>query len=166
MLIQDLDNDRICNLLFVTDNEHNPFRSLVLVGLKEPVLQKAIVALAARHLANTYQTFRQVEKPRLPVYIKANCAALIFKQQAIEGLLRGLSADGQPKKDVYLASVLLLIVLDLHESGNGSWALHLKGAKSIVDPDRLLANSRDADRQGLAGAVEGIRDYLTKQIYL
>lgn len=165
-LIPDLDNEQICKLLIVNDNDQNPFRSLIPFALKDTVLQKAILALAARHFANTHQNFHQVEPPKLSSYINADRAALVFKQQALKGLFCGLSDVSQLRKDVYLASIFLLIILDLHESGNGGWAPHLEGAISLTNPTRLLSNSTNGKSLEPEGVVEGIRDYFTKQIYL
>lgn len=58
-----------------------------------------------------------------------------------------------------MASIFLLVFLDLLESGSDQWNVHLEGAKSL-----LAFNSPLNDNPGQT--VQEIRDFIAKQIYL
>ncbi|KAJ5767274.1 uncharacterized protein N7511_004890 [Penicillium nucicola] len=160
------DNERICKLFIVYDSDKNPLRSLIPYGMKEPILQKAILALAARHHVNSGQPFHQLQAPTSPDLINANRDALLFKHQAMEALSRALgnANSDSSKKDTTVASIFLLIFLDLLESGSDGWNFHLEGAKSLISSRRLMGDTGINDGPGQT--IQEIRGFIAKQIHL
>lgn len=166
LLTSKLDNDRICKLFIVYDSDRNPFRSLITFGLEDPVLQKAIIALAARHHANTGQSFHQTEAPSSPSLLNANRDALLFKHEAMEALSRILGDGTTSKSDTTVASIFLLIFLDLLESGSDGWNFHLEGAKSLITSHQPLLGSEAGVNNGPGQTVQEIRSFISSQIHL
>ncbi|KAJ5294950.1 hypothetical protein N7508_009771 [Penicillium antarcticum] len=159
-------NERICKLFIVYDSDKNPLRSLIPLGMKEPILQKAILALAARHHVNSGQPFHQFQAPTSPGLINANRDALLFKHQAMEALSRALgnANSNSSKKDTTVASIFLLIFLDLLESGSDGWNFHLEGAKSLISSQRLVGDA--GVDSGPGQTIQEIRGFIAKQINL
>ncbi|KAF7183562.1 hypothetical protein CNMCM7691_003841 [Aspergillus felis] len=153
-------NDRICKLFIVYDSNHNPFRNLISLAVKDPLLLSAVLALAARHRANEGQTFNGVEAP-VPWMDNAQQDALVFKHQAIQGLSQIIGDPGSCRTDSTVASIFLLIFLDLVESGNDRWNVHLEGAKALLSLSKSLSQVNDP-----GWTVQKIRSFITKQIYL
>ncbi|KAJ5901824.1 hypothetical protein N7495_002352 [Penicillium taxi] len=108
-------NERICKLFIVYDSDKNPFRSLIAFGFEDPVLMKALLALAARHHVNTCQSFYQPGVLQSSGIINANQDALAFKHHAIQAVSHYLGDIESPKRDTIIASIFLLIFLDLLE---------------------------------------------------
>lgn len=160
------DNEQICKLFIVYDSDKNPFRSLIPLGLQNPVLLKALVALAARHHANTGQSFYQAETPSSPRLIKADRDALTFKHQAMEALSHSLRDVKLSKQDTTVASIFLLIFLDLLESGSDGWNYHLEGVKNLIASIYTQSDSDAAVNQGPGQTIQEIRGFITKQIHL
>ncbi|GAQ09868.1 hypothetical protein ALT_7189 [Aspergillus lentulus] len=153
-------NDRICKLFIVYDSNQNPFRSLVSLAVKDPLLLSAVLALAARHRANEGRTFNGSEAP-IPWMDNAQQDALVFKHQAIQGLSQIVGDPESCRTDSTIASIFLLIFLDLVESGNDRWNAHLEGAKTLLSLNKSLSQVNDPGR-----TVQEIRNFITKQIYL
>ncbi|KAJ5937711.1 hypothetical protein N7454_004053 [Penicillium verhagenii] len=159
-------NERICKLFIVYDSNKNPFRSLISLGLKDPVLIKALLALAARHHVNTGQSFDQAELPTELRLVNANRDALSFKHQAIESLSHYLRDNQNYKQDTIVASIFLLVFLDLIESGSDGWNFHLEGAKQLIISTYLPSGSPAGVNQGPGETLQEIRGFITKQIHL
>ncbi|KAJ5917340.1 hypothetical protein N7466_010894 [Penicillium verhagenii] len=159
-------NERICKLFIVYDSNKNPFRSLISLGLKDPVLLKALLALAARHHVNSGQSFDQAELPTELRLVNANRDALSFKQQAIESLSHYLRDNRNYKQDTIVASIFLLVFLDLIESGSDGWNFHLEGAKKLIASTYLPSGSPAGVNQGPGETLQEIRGFITKQIHL
>ncbi|OQE45851.1 hypothetical protein PENCOP_c001G09005 [Penicillium coprophilum] len=159
-------NERICKLFIVYDSDRNPFRSLISFGLKDPVLQKGILALAARHRANTGQSFHQLQAPTSDGLINANRDALLFKHQAMEALSRVLGDETIVKSDTTVASIFLLIFLDLLEFGSDGWNFHLEGAKGLIALHRPLLEAQAGVNNGPGQTVQEIWGFISNQIHL
>ncbi|KAJ6109128.1 hypothetical protein N7486_001362 [Penicillium sp. IBT 16267x] len=159
-------NERICKLFIVYDSDKNPFRSLIALGLKNPVLLKALLALAARHHFNTGQSFDQAEKTIEPRLINADRDALSFKHQAMEALSHSLRDNQHYKQDATVASIFLLIFLDLIESGSDGWNIHLEGAKKLIASTYLQSESQAGVNQGPGKTVQDLRGFIVQQIHL
>ncbi|KAJ6145648.1 hypothetical protein N7470_009543 [Penicillium chermesinum] len=159
-------NEHICKLFIVYDSEKNPFRSLIPIGLKDPILLKALLALAARHHANTGKCFRQADPLTLLTYASANREALMFKDQAVESLSRSIQHKTLPTDDATVASIFLLIFLDLLESGSDGWNFHLEGVKKLIDSTYLHSDSEAVINGGPGETVRELRAFITKQIHL
>ncbi|KAJ5682600.1 hypothetical protein N7462_005765 [Penicillium macrosclerotiorum] len=160
------DNERICKLFIVYDTKMNPFRNLIPLGLKDPTLMKALLALAARHHANTGQSFSNIETPTSPQLLGANRAALSFKHQAMEALTHSLRDSNLSKQDTTVASIFLLIFLDLLESGSDGWNFHLEGAKNLIASTYPLPGAQASINNVPGQTVQEIRAFITKQIKL
>ncbi|OQD78512.1 hypothetical protein PENDEC_c001G00818 [Penicillium decumbens] len=160
------DNERICKLFIVYDSDKNPFRSLIALGMKDLVLLKALLAMAARHHVNAGQPFHQLGNLTSPRLISANRDALLFKHQAMEALSHSLRDRNLANQDTTVASVFLLIFLDLLESGSDGWNFHLEGAKSLIASIYKHSEDQAVINQGPGETVRGIRDFIMKQIYL
>jgi hypothetical protein len=149
------------------DSDSNPFRNLLLYALEDVALQKSVVALAARHFVNTGYSFDAVADIS-PRFLKAKFDALRFKKQTIEALSSSLSHAESCDQDATLATILLLIFLDLLESGIDGWSFHLQGAKGLHILSRSLVESGssgnvDSDRGDTA---REIRQFITRQLSL
>ncbi|UKZ71123.1 uncharacterized protein TrAtP1_012086 [Trichoderma atroviride] len=156
---------RVCKLYILYDSDSNPFRKLLPYALEDVALQKSIVALAARHFANTGYSFDRIEANSSHRYEKAELSALQFKKQSIDALSRSLSHTESCKKDATLASILLLIFLDLLESGIDGWSLHIQGAKVIHQLLAELGSNGDTKVDHGQTATE-IRQFITRQLFL
>lgn len=108
------------------------------MGVHHPILQQAIIAAASTHMSNLLKA---------PVYGRSDHAsasvdwndsteashrALMHSFQARQGSLRLLHTAIQNlqscERMVLLATILLLINIELIESGSHSWKPHLEGA--------------------------------------
>ncbi|KAJ5126871.1 hypothetical protein N7448_007650 [Penicillium atrosanguineum] len=166
LLTDSADNERICKLFIVYDSDKNPFRSLIPLGMNDPVLMKALLAMAARHHANTGQSFNQLDNPTSPSLINANRDALLFKHQAMEALSHSLRDKNLSDQDSTVASIFLLIFLDLLESGSDGWNFHLEGAKNLIASTYKHSEDQAVINHGPGETVREIRDFIMKQIYL
>jgi hypothetical protein len=134
--------------------------------MKDPVLLKALLAMAARHHANTGQSFHQFENPSSPRLVNANRDALLFKHQAMEALSQSLRDQNLSNQDTTVASIFLLIFLDLLESGSDGWNFHLEGAKKLIASTYKHAEDQAVINNGPGETVREIRAFIMKQIYL
>ncbi|CRG87866.1 Regulatory protein GAL4 [Talaromyces islandicus] len=160
-------NDRICKLFIVQDSDSNPLRSLIPLALHDSVLMNAVLTLAARHHANTGYSFRQQDTSIiLPVPMNANRDALSYKYKAIQGLTSSVEHATSIKHDTTLASIFLLIFLDLLESGSDRWNVHLEGAKSLISCNKSLFELPSSVAYGPGQTMLQIRDFISSQIYL
>ncbi|KAJ5392601.1 hypothetical protein N7509_008091 [Penicillium cosmopolitanum] len=96
-------------------------------------LQKCIIAVSARHFTNTGQYFDQTYTNMAPRFLVANLDALHFKRQTIQAVTRSLNGHEISRKNTLLASIFLLIFLDLLESGMDGWNHHICGARGLVN---------------------------------
>ncbi|KAL4930333.1 Zn(II)2Cys6 transcription factor [Aspergillus undulatus] len=149
-------NQRICQLFIVYDSQNNPFRSLIPLAFGDKVLLDAMLALAARHRANFEQPFSTSSAEPMSMATNRDKEALRFKYRAIQGLAHSINTQ-HPYKDGTVASVFLLVFLDLLESGCDRWNYHLEGAKNLM----ALKPSHDPGR-----TIEKVRKFIIKQIHL
>lgn len=122
--------------------------------------------MAARHHANSGQSFSQNEVPTSPRLIKADRDALTFKHQAMEALSYSLRDATLSKQDTTVASIFLLIFLDLLESGSDGWNYHLAGVKNLIASIYTQSDSDVLVNQGPGQTIQEIRGFITKQIHL
>ncbi|PLB49192.1 hypothetical protein P170DRAFT_446914 [Aspergillus steynii IBT 23096] len=135
-------NVRIAKLYILHDSKSNPFRNLLTYATDDDSpLRMGMIAVAARHFANTGRSFDQDNEVLSPRFVNANVDALHFKRKAIKALLSSLSHPEHSQKDAIMATILLLIFLDLLESGIDGWKYHLNGAEGIVKLSQSLLES-------------------------
>ena len=126
---------------------------------------KAVLALAARHRAHSGYSFENAVGGSSPDLLQIHQDALVFKHQAIQGLTHALNSPTTSEQDTTVASIFLLIFLDLLESGSDKWNFHLEGAKRLITNGQLnelqAGKSQDPGR-----TVEQIRKFILKQIHV
>ncbi|KAE8374450.1 fungal-specific transcription factor domain-containing protein [Aspergillus bertholletiae] len=158
-------NDQICKVFIVYDGEENPLRRLTSLAVNDPVLLKAVLALAARHRANSSYSFGNAAAGTSPGALQIHQDALAFKHQAIQGLTHALNDPTVSEQDTTVASIFLLIFLDLLESGRDKWNFHLEGAKRLITSSQLH-ELRAGRFQDPGRTVELIRKFIIKQIHV
>ncbi|OGM49337.1 C6 transcription factor (Acr-2) [Aspergillus bombycis] len=156
----------VCKLFVMYDSKRNPLRCLIPAALNNSVLLTSIVALSARHMANGDQSFYELGTSTFPTLNDAQQNALWFKCKAIQELSHALNEGTPSKQDTIIASAFLLIFLDLLESGSDKWNLHLEGAKRLITQLQPSMASQTGIEQNLGETVEGIRNFIMRQIYL
>lgn len=160
-------NARICKLFILCDSDSNPFRNLLTYAMDDTSLQKCIIAVSARHFTNTGQSFDQTNAQVAPRFVVANLDALHFKRETIQAVTRAL--DG---RDTLLASIFLLIFLDLLESGMDGWNHHICGARGLVSiGSSLLDPGHDQAAKGeiknkCGDMVTDTRSFISRQLNL
>ncbi|KAH8701552.1 C6 transcription factor (Acr-2) [Talaromyces proteolyticus] len=167
MYYLDYYNDRICKLFIVQDSDSNPLRNLIPLALEDSVLMNAVLTLAARHHANIGRAFnRSNSDSPSTLYTKANRDALCYKYKAIQGLTSSVKDSRLSQQDATVASIFLLIFLDLLESGSDQWNVHLEGAKSLITHNKRYFELSDGTRASPGQTVCDIRNFIASQIYL
>ncbi|KAH8431616.1 uncharacterized protein LDX57_009273 [Aspergillus melleus] len=127
-----------------------------------------IIAVAARHFANTGRSFDQTDDASSPRMVNANVDALHFKRQAIKALLSSLYRPKPSQKDGIMATILLLIFLDILESGIDGWKYHLHGAEGLVNISQSMLDPGASQHvNGNPGeTVEETRRFIARQFSL
>jgi len=151
------DSKCVCKLFIMYDSNRNPLRNLIPASLNQPVLLNSVLALSARHMENAGQSFQ--------VGVSTSSSALWFKYKAIQGLSQALNDTSLCRQDTTAASAFLLIFLDLLESGGDKWTIHLEGIKKLI-AQIYPPSSSIGSQQGLSQTVQGLRDFISRQIYL
>lgn len=64
-----------------------------------------------------------------------------LKQRALRSLSLSISDESLRHDDRTVAAILVLILLDANESGNGAWKYHLEGAKNLLRSRQETAKS-------------------------
>ncbi|KAL4757915.1 Zn(II)2Cys6 transcription factor [Aspergillus foveolatus] len=164
-------SQRICRLYILHDSDSNPFRGLLAYALEDVPLLRSIIALAARHLANTGYSFDQSYKNDVVVptsrFTDTTLDALRFKTQAITALRKRLTRPHQEpvKTDTMMATILLFIFLELLESGLDGWNVHLKGARALVHLYQSL-RGKTYSNCGSGEIGQEISTFITRQFSL
>ncbi|KAJ5974205.1 fungal-specific transcription factor domain-containing protein [Penicillium waksmanii] len=161
-------NIRIAKLFILYDSPSNPFRSLLAYAVDNITLKMSIMAVSARHFANSAWSFNQTDDTSSPRFVNANVDALHFKTRAIKALSSSLSHPESSQKDATMATILLLIFLDILESGIDGWKYHLHGAEgfvkisqSMLEPDASQHITSDSGR-----ILEETRRFVARQFSL
>ncbi|CAI6094231.1 unnamed protein product [Clonostachys chloroleuca] len=160
--------EHMCKDFVFSETDRNMLRDLVPFSLNDSALQKSLIALAARHLANRGQSFRQADPNASEDNTEANRKALVFKQQAMQALLKTLSDPVELDNDRTRASIFLFILLDLMESGSSGWDSHLEGAKRLLylnQPTSKVADRALAE-QNPWSVCQDLQGFLMRQLYL
>ncbi|CAI7618573.1 unnamed protein product [Penicillium pancosmium] len=165
-------NLRISKLFILCDSDNNPFRHLLTYATDDIPLQKCIIAVSARHFANTGQSFDQTSASMAPRFVVANLDALHFKRQTIQAVTGALNSHEMSRKNTLLASIFLLIFLDLLESGIDGWNHHICGARglvslgsSLLDPGHEQATKRQM-KTNHGDMATDTRKFISRQLNL
>ncbi|CAG9982218.1 unnamed protein product [Clonostachys byssicola] len=160
--------EHMCKDFVFSQTDRNMLKDLVPFSLNDSALQKSLIALAARHLANRGQSFYQVDPIGSHDSTEANRQALVFKQQAMQALLKTLSDPVALNNDRTRASIFLFILLDLMESGSSGWDSHLEGAKRLLylnQPTSKVTDQAPSEQKRL-GMSQDLQAFLMRQLYL
>ncbi|ODH27825.1 hypothetical protein ACO22_04103 [Paracoccidioides brasiliensis] len=156
---------KFCALMVLFEIPHrNPYRLLLRMINTCPGLCAAMAAIAACHNLHVLQysgqsafdstSLRQkssfdsgeefMHSPNPKVRV-AYQHLLLLKQRALRELEENLSNPNKRGDEATIASALLLMVLDMVESGRGTWKLHVEGAKKMLETrfGRHLAGKED-----------------------
>ncbi|GAB1192880.1 hypothetical protein APSETT444_002079 [Aspergillus pseudonomiae] len=117
-------------------------------------------------MANGDQSFYELGTSTFPTLNDAQQNALWFKCKAIQEISYALNEEKSSKQDTVVASAFLLIFLDLLESGSDKWNVHLEGVKKMITQIQPSMASQTSTEQSLGETVEGIRNFIIRQIYL
>ncbi|KAF5683881.1 fungal transcriptional regulatory [Fusarium circinatum] len=157
-LFQDLDrtsryylahfNERVCKDLVVRDTPENPFRELIPLTRKHPLLLQILVATSAIHWSNIFRRVTEIPagltnpagylsllRSKDLVTRQALIDALTAKQKAMSHMREVLDTLDPAGSEVALAAMHFFIkfdLIDLDKSDNQSWRAHLEGATSIM----------------------------------
>ncbi|KAI3570552.1 fungal-specific transcription factor domain-containing protein [Fusarium oxysporum f. sp. albedinis] len=158
-LFQDLDrtsryylahfSERVCKDLVVRDTlESNPFRELIPLTRKHPLLLQILVATSAIHWSNIFCPVNEIPSDLISPagYLsmlrsrdltaqQALIDALTAKQKAMNHLREVLDTLDPTGSEVALVAMNFFIkfdLIDLDKLGNQSWRAHLEGATSIM----------------------------------
>ena len=128
----------------------------------------SIIAVASRHVANSARSFNQTDDSSSPRFVNANVDALHFKTRAIKALSSSLSHPEPSQKDAIMATILLLVFLDILESGIDGWKYHLNGAEGLVkiSQSMLEPDARQHITDDSGGTVEETRLFVARQFSL
>ncbi|RBA11805.1 hypothetical protein FPRO05_14221 [Fusarium proliferatum] len=158
-LFQDLDrtsryylahfSERVCKDLVVRDTlESNPFRELIPLTRKHPLLLQILVATSAIHWSNIFCPVNEIPadlispagylsmlRSRHLTAQQALIDALTAKQKAMNHLRELLDTLDPTDSEVALVAMNFFIkfdLIDLDKLGNQSWRAQLEGATSIM----------------------------------
>ncbi|KAK2033493.1 hypothetical protein LX32DRAFT_73146 [Colletotrichum zoysiae] len=108
----------VSRALVVVPDEENPFlRYVVPMVTENAMVRHALLALSACHLARVYPVFRQ--------------DLLLHRSLAMQALRSDLVYPDSPEGG--LVTTLLLCLTEICEGDSRTWALHLFGAKALLD---------------------------------
>jgi hypothetical protein len=144
--------NHVCPDFVVYDSDQNPFRDVIPLTQKHPVLLQIVIANSAIHMLNVSQPFSTSEKgdqkrlsdSRRCESHKLYYDALTAKQQALNMLRQNLAQKTSMDVDVTLAVIILFINLELMDAGQADWIHHIDGGRLLVEAlckDELLQNT-------------------------
>jgi hypothetical protein len=142
-------SESVCKDLVVRDTpESNPFRELIPLTRKHPLLFQVLIATSAIHWSNVFRRVTKIPTgiPNPGDYLsvlrskdlvthQALIDALTAKQKAMSHLREVLDTLDPAGSEVALAAMHFFIkfdLIDLDKSDNQSWRAHLEGATSIM----------------------------------
>ena len=163
MLVLD---ERTCDAFLFAEADKGLMQSLVPLAIDDPVLRASLIALAARHLANGGRSLHKVKAMESSEGTWTHHDALLFKHRALDALSQSLRNPTALEKITTVASVFLLILLDLHESGSSGWQHHLEGAMNLLNPGRPQVETTSVVYANHLRQERVLREFLTKKIYL
>lgn len=164
--------DRVCKDLVARDGPGaNPFRDLIPLTNKHPLLLQVLVATSAIHWSNIFRPITAIPtglsdpggylaqlRSKDLVSRQALIDALTAKQKAMGHLQEVLDSLDPGGSEVVLAAMHFFIkfdLIDLEKSEGKGWRAHLEGASSILallapggngsEPNRMLRDCVVAD---------------------
>lgn len=132
----------VCRDFVVYDSsEHNPFRDVIPLTQKHPILLQIIIANSAIHMHNASQPFlisgspddRQLLDSRRYESGNLYYDALTAKQRALTMLRQLLAQKTSTHIDVTLAVIIMFVNLELMDAGAADWIHHINGGRKIIE---------------------------------
>lgn len=165
VLITTLDEE-ICEEFVLSQSDTRLLKDLVPLAMNDSVLRKCLLALASRHLANRWQLSHRTGTAISSELMTANRNALIFKHHSIKALSSALRDPAELGRDTIIASVYILILLDLLDSGSSGWQEHLEGGRALSGPIQPQTEvTPAADLESRCGSLD-LRKFLLQKLYL
>jgi hypothetical protein len=168
------DEKALCPSLVFSDTTSNPFRHLISTIRTFPGISSAVMALAVCHKYHnstgtplllqqkTVQSGGNVARPSKESYPDADNGALgqvlSLKQKSMFFLSAEIADDKANSKSAAIATIFLLAILEMWETGWGAWYTHVEGAKNFIQD--LHTTSRDNRTISLEGIVASISVYV------
>lgn len=166
-----LDETRSCSVLVLRDSvSKNPFKTVIPLIGSSPSVLSAMMAISTCHFAHEITRMPICSPSRVlggglqqeMIAFSNSTAAtskvlgsfFFWKHRALQQLAEAMSAPTEQLKVSTLATAILLLVLELWESGAESWNIHLEGVK------RLLAAGSSSQQLSLLGGLDDIIDSL------
>ncbi|MBE3050346.1 hypothetical protein IMZ48_49190 [Candidatus Bathyarchaeota archaeon] len=166
MVLTALLDGQICEDFALSQLDKRLLKDLVPLALDDSILRMSLLALAARHLVNTRQESNRVRLVISSEDTKAEREALGFKHHAIMALSDALRDPAERGRDTTIASVVVLILLDLLESGSSGWHHHLEGAKGLLSLSQSRTGITPTVYQEPPRLEQDLRSFLMERIYL
>ena len=121
----------------LVDGLQNPYRDVIsLVGTSKAVVN-AIMAVASCHATHSKAGYPVFLNPASRAFDVSTVSeinrSVMFKQKTLVCLADATLEPLQTSKASILASIILLMLLELYEGGAGTWSVHLEGAKQRLD---------------------------------
>lgn len=137
---------RVCPTLVFHDSQDNHYRSIIACA-SSPVVSSAIVTVAACHYIQNLTGCPlaglqlPITSPSLPLQAPINYY-LRSKGRCLKLISAALARDHTAVGNkAILIAVVLLTILDIFESGSGTWSVHLEGAKRLLDAGVMAGTS-------------------------
>lgn len=108
--------------------------------------QSPFDSLSLKNKGESFEDGKQFARSSNPNVRVAYQHLLVLKHRALCHLEQNLSNPRTRGEDASIASALLLMVLDMVESGRGSWKQHVEGAKRLLQSRFRPLVEKDADR--------------------
>ncbi|KAL7932088.1 fungal-specific transcription factor domain-containing protein [Trichoderma chlorosporum] len=157
----------VCKLFIMYDSTVNPLRNVIGAAFDSPLLLSSIIALSARHMANTGLSFPQSGiRTSSTTLLAADHTALRFKHKTLRGLSDAVNDPVLRVLDTTVTSAFLLMFLDLLECGNGTWSIHLEGVKKLITQIGLPNEPKRTAQEDLGSYVTSIREFVSRQVYV
>lgn len=134
MLTGIVDDQNFCRLMVLYEIPHeNPYRRLLPLVKTSPTLASAISAVGACHYMHTCNRDTSLGSASPDANVRgAYQHALMFKQRTLRLLRVELSDPNKRSDPTIIASILMLLTLDIVESGQGDWKIHVAGARDFI----------------------------------
>ncbi|SPO07765.1 uncharacterized protein DNG_10460 [Cephalotrichum gorgonifer] len=181
--------------MFLVSSVKNPYSQVISMIGSSPALVNAVLALAACHCAHSatgfpLYTFRrgrvQPLAPQKQILFPTTSnhtsgvsqsdllnQYLILKHNALRHLSEALADSDDRYQSGTLATILLLALLELLESGAGFWNVHIEGAKTLLEDgakygidshaplikamiDELILSRLECDAGGEVDGIAGV----------
>ncbi|KAL7940712.1 fungal-specific transcription factor domain-containing protein [Trichoderma barbatum] len=157
----------VCKLFVMYDSTVNPLRNVIRAAFDSPLLLSSIIALSARHMANTGLSFSQGGMVASSTTLTGtDHTALRFKHKTLQGLSDAVNNPTLRVLDTTVTSAFLLMFLDLLESGSGTWNIHLEGVKKLITQIETPTKPKGTAQDNLGSYLISIRDFVSRQVYV